>query len=273
MKILIAINGSSQTEEILCFAEQFVLHAGELPTILFVEKNRKDLQSDQVGKYLNLAREQLGSKDLITRVRSGDQAKEIMHEAREGNFDLLIMGETHANYFTRLIRRTRTTHIAEYAPCPVIIVKGSSRLIRRILLCDSGAGRSSVLSRFTLQLAEILEGEEEVTVLHVMSQISAGPGVPGKELRASVNDLIEQHTPEGEFLGKDIQILEKPGIQPVPMVRHGLVVDEILAEARRSNYDLIVIGAHRGRSWQHFLLEDFTRKILIHADRPVMVVK
>jgi nucleotide-binding universal stress UspA family protein len=273
VKILVAINGSSQSEDIISFAMQFVLHAGEPPTILFVVKKRKDLDSDQIEKYISLVREHLGSIDLSTRVRSGDQAKEIMREAREGNYALIIMGETHTNYFTRLIRRSRTTQIVEDAPCPVIIVKGSARPIRRILLCDSGAGRSSVLSRFTLQLAEILEGEEEVTVLHVMSQISAGPGVPGRELRASVSELIEQHTPEGEFLGKDIQILEKPGIQPVPMVRHGLVVDEILAEAQRSNYDLIVIGAHRGRSWQHFLLEDITRKILIQADRPVMVVK
>ena len=40
------------------------------------------------------------------------------------------------------------------------------------------------MRRFTTRLAEWLGGEEEVTVLHVMSQLSAGPGVRGQQLRA-----------------------------------------------------------------------------------------
>ena len=168
MKVLVAIDGLSQAEEILRFTMQITLHAVKPPTILVVSEHKKELQASQAEKILSLARELLDTQDLITRIRTGDPGKEIMQETREGKYDLLIIGEIHANYLTQLLQGSRTAYIAEDAPCPVIIVKGITWPIRRILLCDSGAGRSSVLSRFTAQLAETLEGEEEVTILHVM---------------------------------------------------------------------------------------------------------
>ena len=47
----------------------------------------------------------------------------------------------------------------------------------------------------------------------------------------------------------------------MPVVRHGLVVDEILAEALFGDYDLVVIGAHR-KKWQQFLLDNLARLII-----------
>jgi nucleotide-binding universal stress UspA family protein len=170
----------------------------------------------------------------------------------------------------------------------VIVAKGKVGPIQRILLCDSGAqgplagfqnaGETervvpSLLARFTAQLADMLVGEEEITVLHVMSQISAGPGVRGTQLRADVQSLIEEHAPEGELLRQDVQILEQPGVRVRPQVRHGLVVDEILAEAAAGDYDLVVIGAHRGAGWQRILLDDLAHKILMQLDRPVLVIR
>jgi nucleotide-binding universal stress UspA family protein len=55
-------------------------------------------------------------------------------------------------------------------------------------------------------------------------------------------------------------------------VRHGLVVKEILDEARSGDYDLVVIGAHEGRGWERFLLDDLAQEIVDHADRAVLVV-
>jgi nucleotide-binding universal stress UspA family protein len=56
-------------------------------------------------------------------------------------------------------------------------------------------------------------------------------------------------------------------------VRHGLVVDEIQAEARSGDYDLVVIGAHRGEGWRRILLDDLAHQIIVEMDRPVLVVR
>ena len=75
------------------------------------------------------------------------------------------------------------------------------------------------------------------------------------------------------MLDRDIQLLDQPGIHPKPLVVHGLVVDEILSEARKGDYDLIVIGAHVEKNLRRFLLENLARRILKQSDRPVLVVK
>jgi nucleotide-binding universal stress UspA family protein len=126
--------------------------------------------------------------------------------------------------------------------------------------------------RFVARLAEWLGGEEEVTVLHVMSQLSAGPGVRGRQLRAGVDELVAGHTPEGQLIEQDVRVLDRPGLHPQAKVRHGLVVDEILSEARSGDYDLVIIGAHQENGWQRFLLDDLAHQILLHVDRNVLVV-
>ena len=274
MRFLIATDGSTQSKVVLRFSAQFARRAEKQFTILTVIEHNKDRQ--RAKAILAHACELLESEGLSlrTKIRTGHPAEEIICEAEEYDYELIIVGEgKHRNLAPRFLLGSTSVRIAEHAPCAVIIVKGIGDPIRRILLCDSGAQKSLVLSRFALRLADLLEGEIEITVLHVMSQISASPGVSGRQLRANAEDLIEESSLEGEILGQDIKFLEQPGIYSNPKVRHGLVVDEILAEAHSGDYDLVVIGAHESKGWQHLLLDDLARKIMIHSEMPVMVVK
>jgi nucleotide-binding universal stress UspA family protein len=209
-----------------------------------------------------------------TRVRLGHPAEEIIREAEEGSYNLVIIGERQRHDpVTRFLLGSTAERVVEHAPCPVVIAKGKIGPPLHILLCDSGADSRTLLGRFTAQLAELLTAETEVTVLHVMSQISAGPGVSDRQLRADAEELIEKHTPEGELLEQDIQFLQQRNLHPRPKVRHGLVVDEILAEARSGDYDLVVIGANRGEGWRRILLDDLAHQIIAEMDRPVLVVR
>jgi nucleotide-binding universal stress UspA family protein len=83
---------------------------------------------------------------------------------------------------------------------------------------------------------------------------------------------VAAHTPEGQLVEQDVRVLNRPGLHPQAKVRHGLVVDEILSEARGGDYDLVIIGAHQENGWQRFLLDDLAHQILLHTDRNVLVV-
>lgn len=97
--------------------------------------------------------------------------------------------------------------------------------------------------------------------------------MPDEQLEAPAEDLIRQGTLEGEWLADDLRALALPGVVAQPKVRHGAVVEEILAETQENNYDLVVIGAHRGQGWERVLLEDIAREIITQVDRPVAVVR
>jgi nucleotide-binding universal stress UspA family protein len=106
-----------------------------------------------------------------------------------------------------------------------------------------------------------------------MSQLSGGPGTDDESLDADAEALIERHAPEGEILERDVSLLEGIEVKARPLVRHGTVVEEILAEALEGDYDLIVIGAHVGTGWRKILLDDLAHEIIVRSDRPVLVVR
>jgi nucleotide-binding universal stress UspA family protein len=292
MRILLTTHGMPHDEVGLGFGAHIARYATEPTMVLTVVENAA--ARPQAEQVLKRARELLLEVPRVeTKIRIGHPASEIVREAQEGRYDLIVVGERqNPNLLTRFLSGSDSVRVVEHALCPVIVAKGKVGPIERILLCDSGvegplagfplaptwgdrAGNqgSSLLTRFTAQLADFLLGEEEVTVLHVMSQISAGPGIKGKQLRAEAEELIEEHAPEGELLEEDVHVLERPGVRVRPKVRHGLVVDEILAEAEAGDYDLVVIGSHRGEGWQRILLDDIAHKILMQMDRPVLVVR
>jgi nucleotide-binding universal stress UspA family protein len=291
MRILLTTHGSPHDELALSFGAAIARYAGEPPTVLTVIRDEDDRV--RAAADLERARQLLAPAlpDIQTKIRIGPAAQEIVREAEEGAYTLVVVGENaNPNLVARFLAGSTAIRVVEHAPCAVVVAKGRITPIKRILLCDSGAvglaaanaspnpgsgsaPGSSLLSRFTGRLARLLEGKEEITVLHVMSQISAGPGVRGTQLRATAEDLIEERAPEGEVLVQDLADLADPGVRVVPKVRHGLVVDEILEEANAGDYDLVVIGAHRGEGWQRILLDDLAHRIIVQLDRPVLVVR
>jgi nucleotide-binding universal stress UspA family protein len=288
MKVLLTTHGAPHDDVALEFGAHIARRASEPATVLSVIEHASARPEAEMA--LQHARELVGGVEVNTKIRIGHPSREIVDEADEGKYDLVIVGERqNPNLLARFLSGSDAVRVVEHAPCPVIVAKGKTGPVVRILVCDSGAegplaelGAVSreppppvppLLARFTGQLAGLIQGEEEITVLHVMSQISAAPGIKGTQLLAEAEELIKEHTPEGELLLRDLHVLEQPGVHVWPKVRHGLVVDEILAEAQAGRYDLVVIGAHRGAGWQRILLDDIAHKLLVQMDRPVLVVR
>jgi nucleotide-binding universal stress UspA family protein len=281
MRILIAIYGSAHDRAALNLGARLALHSSSRPTLLTIQppKPRQRLVPAHARDYM--LQEGIEVEELE---RSGDPVEVIVQEAGQGGYDLVIVGDGQPGHALARVRGAPPSlRIVRRSPCPVLIVKGEARPIQRILLCDSGAENPSTglrpnsalpscFQRFSRQLAALFANGGEITVLHVMSQMSAGPGVQGKQLRAPAEELIQEHAPEGELLERDLQTLEHARLRTHAEVRHGLVVDEIVDEAQRGNYDLVVIGAHRVQGWQRILLDDLTHRLVLQLDRPVLVV-
>jgi nucleotide-binding universal stress UspA family protein len=273
MRILIATGGTSNASPALRLGAYIAQRVGKVPTILTVIRQPTDYPSAQsiIAEGRQLLEPLL--PEVYSRVRLGYPPEEIIREAIEGEYDLVIAGaKQHHDLMSRFRIGSTAERVMEHAPCPVIITRGKSDEIKRILLCDSGIEDPSLIHRFVTQLGAMISGQEEFTILHVMSQISAGPGVVGDQLRADAEELIQNHTPEGELLERDLHMLEQLGVHAKPKIRHGLVVEEIWKETRNTNYDLVVIGAHRGEGWRRILLDDLAHRIISQVDRPIAVV-
>jgi nucleotide-binding universal stress UspA family protein len=273
MRILVATDGLSHSDLAVKFASRIMQYANGELTILTVLKHR-DLNRKAESVFRRAEELLEAERSYVVRnlIRRGNPAKEIAREANEGRYDLVVLGWTPVLGYLRLLRPTVERVISRVA-CPVAIAKSNGNPIERILICDSGAQEKPVLMRFKEHLADLLNCNPDVAVLHVMSQISAGRKSLGWQLEASAKELIEAHTPEGDLLERDIEMMEKMSLHPQPIIRHGLVVDEILAEARKGDYDLVVIGAHASIGTLDLLLDDIAHQVVSHIDRTILVVK
>jgi nucleotide-binding universal stress UspA family protein len=273
MNILIAVDGSPHSQITLNLGAQFATLTDSAVTILTVV--RSNFQKNTALTRLKKAREAVSGKvkTVETKFRTGKPVTEIIREINEGSYGVVVVGsQPVAEGIKRIFGPTLDQIIAK-SPCPVLIAKNHLGDLKRILICDSGAEGRPLIDHFISHFRDTIQPDSEVTVLHVMSQMSAGPGVRGWQLRADAEELIEAHTPEGDILEHDIHEMEYFDIEPEVVVRHGWVVDEIIAESEEGKYGLVVIGAHRGEGWQNLLLDDIAHQIVVQSNLPVLVIK
>lgn len=277
MHILIATGGSEHSNIAVQLGAQLAAQlAGEI-TLLTVIKHEKQREFGE--KVLSDAIAMLPTAisttiPIHTRLRLGQSADQIIVEAADTAYDLIVLGEsTHHDLLSRIVGPT-AKRVVEQAYCPTLIAKGKANPIQNILLCDSGLRHPALLARLRQQMPNLLKDTAvSITVLHVMSQISAGPGVSGQQLRADASKLIAEHTPEGRILTQDIDDLSEEGIAAQPKIRHGFVVDEIVKEMEDGGYDLVVIGSHQNGGWQRFLLDDLANQIVLKSNRPILIIQ
>lgn len=270
MRILIATRSIVHSDTAVLMGNIIYLMTGGTITLLTVvedesSKDRAETSLRQAGQFVNVPETQ-----IQTRIRIGNPVEEIASEA--AGYDLVIIGEPARNRFINRQRAPIAEDLVAHVACPLLITRGRPRPIRKVLFCESGH-EPSLVDDLTSQMPSLIKHVDRVVVLHVMSQMAAGPGVAGWALRADAETLIEEHTPEGQLLEEGITQLEQLDIHPEAKVRHGLVVREVLDEAKSGNYDLLVIGAHPGLGWERFLLGDLAREIIGRIDRPLLVIK
>lgn len=273
MSILVGTSSSPHSLVAVSFAAYLAQATERDLTLLSVSK--KEEKRPEAESALESSRFVLAPFDqrATSKVRIGHPAEEIVAEAEEGGYSIIVVGEKqHQGLLTRFSLGSTAQRVVEHAPVPVVVVKGVIGAVRNLLICDSGSP-DSVVKHFAEQLPRLLEKVESITVLHVMSQMSAGPGVDGHILRADTEQLIAEKTVEGMLMRRDMAALDEYDYPIVPKVRHGRIVDEVLAEARDGQYDLVVVGAHRGTGWRRILLDDITHQLIVAIDRPVLVVR
>lgn len=148
-KVLVAIDGSENSDRALDFAldlaEKYVagvtvLNVSESPAIgaVTLEPTEptayagvtvnfyKDLQSfheEILRKAVNRAREFKPNVAVSSKLREGNAASEIVAEAKEGGFDIIVVGHKGLGRVKELFLGNISEKVAHLASCPVVIVR------------------------------------------------------------------------------------------------------------------------------------------------------
>lgn len=270
MKILLCTNGSSHTVRALDLGTRVARVVADSVDILAVVQRDQEEEIRQLAAAVAADLEEAGIPVTI-HWRTGQIAEEVIHQAQAIPYDLLIIGSRGRRGVQRLLLGSMALHVSGHVPASVLVVKGRVGDLKRFLVCSSAGPVSKHTVWFAGRLARALGAS--VTLLHVMSQLPLAEDAVLHDLEASAEELIQRGSPEGVHLGQMLDLLAAEGVVTRTVVRHGLVLDEIIAEAREGQYDLLVTGAHVTPGLNTRLVDDLSADILLAANRPVLVVR
>jgi len=288
MRVLLAADGSNDSRLATRWLQQFAPTADIEPTVLTVatltEPPRDSRTMRQLRESVVIeARHAVERAAKVLRPRwpevktlviEGDPRVEIVRAAEDLRADMLALGARGVGRLKRLLVGSTSLAAARYAPCPVAIVRGRARPVRRAVVAVDGSEGSRAAVRF-LSLFDLVR-EARVSLLHVL-QAATRPGrrrsiasLPdqqtGNERRTPQADVEKMLTDAAGVLGAGRYPIER-------LVADGDPGRQIVSIASSRNVDLIVLGARGLRTLGRLLLGSVSETVLHHAGRPVVIVR
>ena len=204
-------------------------------------------------------------------VRAGEPIHEIVHQTSRAKYDLVIIGSRRARSTGLYWRSEKTYEVIKAIAPPVLVAIGECTRLRRFLVCTGGKKFIEQAVQLTGTLAAAVDAS--VTLLHVMAE---PPAIYADlvRLEEDVDRLLQSKSELGTHLRRQKRDLQNLGVRAEVRVRHGIVIDQVFAEAEDGKYDLIVTGSSQARGMlRHYIMGDLTRSILNHASCPVLVAR
>jgi nucleotide-binding universal stress UspA family protein len=209
----------------------------------------------------------------LGRVARGRPASVLARDARQIEADLIVVGSRGHGPMDALLLGSVSTELADHAPCPVLVTRRPS--ISRVLLATDGSPSADYA------IGQLIEwGFLRGAIVRVVSVAPAtGPLsslAAAFEPRAPMieNDLGEHlrvaHLQLAETVARR---LHGAGVSAEPEVRQGDAAHEIVQAARAFEADLVITGSRGLGTLPRVLLGSVARKVLLHADTSVMVMR
>lgn len=243
--------------------------------------NREDVRRIEwiVQERLNIARMALEGQGLrvLTHVRYGSPARQILEVAEEEQVNLIILGAQGKTLGQELLLGSVAYEVVRGATTPVLIQK--ALVVREMghvqcqIVCEGMFKRVlhptdfSACADAAFQLVKRLKGcgTQEVLVLHVQDERFMRHRSPEQ-----VAAFDQEDTRRLESLCHTLHLF---GLQARPLLRHGHPVQETLRVAEEEGVTLIALGSY-GRSALREILTGSTFENVLRLSRlPVLVVR
>ena len=172
-------------------------------------------------------------------IQNGDSEQVIPQKANSGDF-ITVVSPLGRPRIRRWLTGRSIRPLMEKIKGPILYVPEARLPLKKMLISIGGLGYEVAAENLAFEVA--VASHADVTVLHVITPTDvAYPGT--RDMRKHLNDLEDTNTLVGRSLRTALDIAQKAGLNAKATTRQGSVVDEILAEIRRGNYDMVCMGS------------------------------
>ena len=172
-------------------------------------------------------------------VQNGNAEEVIPRKAKQGDY-IIVLGPLGRPQIRRMLTGRSIRHLMEEIEQPILYVPESRLPLKKILICIGGLGYEVAAEHIAMQMA--MKSRAEITLLHIVPPMDLNYPT-AKTVSEHWQNLTETDTPIGRSLRQALDVAKNDGLIASVKARQGNVVEEIMAEIKEENYDLLCMGS------------------------------
>lgn len=208
--------------------------------------------------------------DYRLEIRNGEAENVIPETSNGGNY-ITVVSRLGRPQLRRLISGRSIRPLMERIKGPILYVPELRLPLKKILISAGGLGYEEAAENLALQVATA--NQAEVTIMHVVPLTELDyPATRG--VRGHTDDLAQTNTLPGRSLRHALEIAQKAGLNAKAIARQGIVVEEILAELKEGNYDMVCMGSsYSATTLRQYYSPHVTAEVAEAAHCPVLTAR
>jgi nucleotide-binding universal stress UspA family protein len=167
-------------------------------------------------------------------------AEDAIPARLKGQESLVVLGPLGRPPLKRMLSGRSFRHIMESVSAPILYVPHVRLPLKRMLVCLGGLGYEVTAETLAMKIAAMTRAE--VTLLTVVPPINLDYP-EARHVSENWHHLADTDTLTGKSLRRGLEFAQQAGLTASVKIRNGNVVEEILAEVKAGNYDLLVMGS------------------------------
>ena len=203
-------------------------------------------------------------------VRNGDAERVIPETANRGDF-ITVVSPLGRPQLKRWLTGRSIRSFMEQIEGPILYVPAVRLPLKKLLISVGGLGYEVSAENLAFQVAAA--SRAEVTILHVVPPTDLDYPTT-RDVRENLDRLVETDTLPGRSLRQALEIAARAELTAKAIARQGNVVEEILAEIKEGEYDLVCMGsAYSASALRQMYMPNVTAEVAESAHCPVLTVR
>ncbi len=198
----------------------------------------------------------------------GGMVAAVLRDMQTHPDSMLVISDVYRPVWRRWVRFGRFRRLQAALTAPILRVRDTRWPLGNILVCSGGLPYTIPVERLAIGLAR--RAGAALTFLHVVEPVTLDYPL-AKEIHSHWEHLLQTDTPQAHHLKNALEAAEQAGVPARVVVRHGLVLHEILSEIRTGGYDLVGMGStYSSHSLSSLFRPDVTALISAEVDCPLL---
>ena len=203
-------------------------------------------------------------------IQNGDAEEIIPREAKKRDC-VTVVGPLGRPPLRRFLVRRSIHHLMAQISTPILYVPQARLPLKKMLICLGGLGYEVTAEHLAIRVA--IKSKADVTLLNVAPQVDLDYPT-ARAVREHWQDLVNTDTLPGRNLRQALETAQIAGLNAAVKARQGNIVEEILAEIKEGNYDLVCMGSpYSGHGLRQMYSPSVTDEVVESAHCPILTAR